>query len=133
MSQAFLPGDETWYAIDSPTTSFSAVFEDDGETGYFYAYDRAGKNGQGQILDACHIYNVRSVRDREVESEVEVIWTPDGLCAALLINDYPHAVLDFARHRGYCRSNFPPPTGPLGAEGQERLAWSDDLLAPFTA
>jgi hypothetical protein len=49
--QTFLPGDETWYASDSPVTSYSAVFEDDGETGYFYAYDRAAGDDD-PILDA---------------------------------------------------------------------------------
>jgi len=39
--QQFLPGDETWYATDSPASTYSAVFEDDGGTAYFYAFERA--------------------------------------------------------------------------------------------
>jgi hypothetical protein len=50
MGHTFLPGDEAWYATDSPTSQFSAVFEDDGDTGYFYAWDRARE--EGSILDA---------------------------------------------------------------------------------
>ena len=106
------------------------MFEDDGDTGYVYAYDR---DGGGKILDACQIYNVRNVTDREIESEVEVVWTTDGLRAALMLNAYPHAVLDFASRRAYCRTNFPPPSGPWGAELSERALWRDDLLAPFEA
>ena len=34
------------------------MFEDDGDTGYVYAYER---DGGGKILDACQIYNVRNV------------------------------------------------------------------------
>jgi hypothetical protein len=128
MAAVLTPGTPTFYARDSATSSFSGVFEDDGNTGYFYAYDRAAP-GNARILDACHIYNVASVADRGGPSELEIIWTRDGLKAALLINDYAHAVIDFGARRAYCRSNFPPPTGQWRAEG--RLPWDDALLADF--
>ena len=128
MAAAFTPGEEAFYASDSPTSSFSGVFEDDGQTGYFYAYDRAAPN-DARILDACHIYNVTNIVDRDRPSEVEVIWTDDGMKAALLINDYAHAVIDFEARRAYCRTNFPPPTGPWRAEARAR--WNDALLAAF--
>ena len=130
MPKSFLPGDTTWYASDSPSAHYSAVFEDDGDTGYFYAYDR-GTSGGGAILDACHIYNVRSVVDREVPSEVSVIWTPDGLKAALLLNGQPHSVLDFAARRGYCRSNWPAPKGPWRSAASTRAPWNEAPLAAF--
>ena len=128
MAVSFTPGDKTFYASDSLSSSFSGVFEDDGDTGYFYAYDRAAPEDD-RILDACHIYDVARVADRDRRSEVEVVWTDDGLKAALLINDYPHAVVDFRARRAYCRSNFPPPTGPWLAE--TRAPWDDALLADF--
>ena len=128
VASVFTPGEETFYASDSPTSSFSGVFEDDGQTGYFYAYDRAAPD-DARILDACHIYNVANVVDRDRPSEVAVIWTADGMKAALLINDYAHAVIDFGTRRAYCRTNFPPPTGPWRAEA--RIPWSDALLAVF--
>ena len=105
----------------------SGVFEDDGATGYFYAYDRS-KN-ESPILDALHIYNVRNVSDREVPSVVDIIWSTDGLKAALLINDYAHAVIDFEGKRAYCRTGFPPPTGAWRAD--EREPWNDGLLEWF--
>ena len=37
--QTFTVGNEVWFAVDSPGGRYSAFFEDDGETGYFYAYD----------------------------------------------------------------------------------------------
>jgi hypothetical protein len=77
LGQEFIPGDETWYASDSPTSSFSGIFEDDGQTGYFYAYDRSQE--ASPILDAVHIYDVRNVRDREIPSVVEIIWSADRL------------------------------------------------------
>ena len=128
MSVSFTPGEKAFYASDSPSSSFSGVFEDDGDTGYFYAYDRAAPEDE-RILDACHIYDVARVTDRNRRSDVEVVWTDDGLKAALLINDYAHAVVDFRVRQAYCRSNFPPPTGPWRAE--TRVPWSDALLADF--
>jgi hypothetical protein len=128
VSATFTPGEETFYASDSPTSSFSGVFEDDGETGYFYAYDRAAPE-DARILDACHIYTVANVVDRDRPSQVEVIWTKNGLKAALLINDYAHAVIDFEARRAFCRSNYPPPTGPWRAEVRD--PWDDGVLAAF--
>src|SRR5690242_18756416 len=68
MGQRYLPGDETWYASDAPVGSYSVVFEDDGETGYFYAVERRGD--QPHILDAVQIYAVRNVVDREIPSHL---------------------------------------------------------------
>jgi hypothetical protein len=106
------------------------VFEDDGQTGYFYAYERSldGKGG-GKILDACHIYDIRNVVDREIASEAAIIWTTDGLKAALLLNGNAHAVLDFAGGCGYCRSNWPPPGGAW--QSALRAPWTDELLNQF--
>jgi len=124
MSQRFFPGEETWFASDSPVGSFRAFFEDDGETGYFYAYDRSLVDRA--VLDAVHIYNASSVVDRERESVVEILWSIDGLKAALLINDYPHAVIDFATRCAYCRTGF-----PAAANGWTRGTWTDDLMNLF--
>ena len=111
----------------APTGHFSAVFEDDGETGYFYAIDRAAK-GQS-IQDAVHIYNVASVTDKDKASTVRIGWTADGSKVALLINDYPHAVFDFEAQQGYCRSGFPPPgVGPWSQQGHE---WNEACVSLF--
>jgi hypothetical protein len=126
VGHSFTPGEETFHASDSPVSSFSAVFEDNGDTGYFYAYDRAAPE-DARILDACHIYDAADVVDRDRRSEVTIFWSRDGLKAALLINDYAHAVIDFRARRAYCRSNFPPPTGQWRAE--VRIPWNDALLA----
>lgn len=125
MKVRFRPGAEAWIASDSATSSFSGVFEDDGETGYFHAYDRG--NPENPILDAVHIYNVASIvdRDRTIDSEAEVRWSTDGLKAGLLINDYLHAVIDFEQCRAYCRTNCPPPGGAW--EAPQREPWNDSL------
>ena len=56
-------GEETVVTSDSPAAEYAVVFEDDGETGYLYGVDMAGKDSQ--ILDGLHIYNVSNVVDRD--------------------------------------------------------------------
>ncbi len=91
------------FPCDSPR--HSAFFEDDGESGYFYALDLS-RTGD-MILDAIDIYNVENVVDRDRPSQVEIVWSKDGSRCALLINNYPHAAFDFAARRRYCRTEFP--------------------------
>ena len=123
MRESFFPGKETWYASDSPTGPFATVFQDDGDTGYYYAHDLADG---GRILDALHIYNVPAVVDRDQASFAEIVWSPDSLKAALLINEHPHAVIDFAERRSYCRTGFPSPPPDWN-----RGLWREDLLELF--
>ncbi|WON78120.1 DUF2251 domain-containing protein [Serratia sp. UGAL515B_01] len=91
----------------TPEGPFAAVFEDNGETGYFYALD--GDIDGNAIQDALHIYNAADVSDRHMPSDVKVGWSEDGKKCVLLINGYPHGVFDFETKNGYCRSAFPPP------------------------
>ena len=121
-------GHEIVVASRSPTAEFEVVFEDDGTTGYFYGVDSSSK--EIQILDAMHIYNVASVVDKARPSLVQVAWSEDGLKAALFINGYAHAVFDFAATRGYCRTNFPPPSG-TGTWTAFDHEWSDSALDLF--
>jgi len=125
MKERFRPGNKVWVASDSYCSSFSAVFEDDGETGYFYAYDR--DRSDKPILDAVHVYDVDHVaaRDRKSDCEAEIFWSTDGMKAGLLINDYLHAIIDFGARRAYCRSNYPPPGGHWTSP--QREPWRDEL------
>lgn len=91
----------------APEGQYMTVFEDDGETGYFYAVDAAIPENE-QIQDAVHIYNVADVTDRHLFSIVKIGWSLDNAKAVLLINDYAHAIFDFEARRGFCRSGFPP-------------------------
>ena len=123
---AFYPGHEAYLDSKSTVNSFAVVFEDDGTTGYFYALDTA-KDGQ-MILDAVHIYNADSVTDKDRSSVAKIIWSASGEQAALLINEYPHAVFDFAAKRGYCRTGYPPPSPKWSSEGHE---WDDAAMKFF--
>lgn len=102
--------------------NYHLIFEDNGETGYLYAYDT---NVEQPILDALHIYNVHDVSDKEIPSLFQIVWSSDGLKGVLLINDYPHAVFDLENRRGYCRTNFPTPDPKFTIHSHE---WHDDCL-----
>lgn len=104
-------------ATDGP---FVVVFEDDGDTGYFYALDQSQPDQP--IQDALHIYNVADVADKRLPSMVELGWSSDNQKAVLLINGYTHAIFDFAAKRGYCRTGFPRPSASSGWQGHD---WDD--------
>ena len=108
---------------NSSSRPFSATFEDDGETGYFYACDRS--RPESPILDAVHIYNASQLASRGEHSTAQIIWSPDGLKAGLQINGHLHALLDFSARRAYCRTNFPPPSGAWAASARE--PWCEQL------
>jgi len=119
-------GTETFFESASPEGRYTVVFEDDGQTGYFYALDM-DKEGN-PIVEALHIYNVASVVDKDISSTLQIVWSADGLKSMLLINDYPHAVFDFEANRGYCRSGFPPPNEEWTQYDNE---WDDSALELF--
>ncbi len=121
-------GTDAFVPSDPPNGRWSCVFEDDGETGYFYACDlqRPNKN----ILDAVHVYNVSNVVDRDLLSTVQIVWSTDGSKCALLINQYAHAVFDFIAKRGHCRTNFPNfPENPDSDWLAADHAWSDEAAS----
>lgn len=119
-------GVETVVQCDSSIGRYQAVFEDDGETGYFYALDT--EKADNPILDALHIYNVQSVADKDEPSELHLIWFGDGMKAALFINSYPHAIYNFADAVGCCRTGFPPP-----ADASKTHEWDESQMAHFFA
>jgi hypothetical protein len=109
----------------SPSAEFKVVFEDDGETGYFYGLDPS--RGAEPVVDALHIYNVTTVTDRPA-LVLQVAWSASGQQAALLINSRPHAVFDFSSKRGYCRTGFPPPNASWTSHSHD---WDDAALNAF--
>ena len=111
----------------SVNETFCAVFEDDGDTGYFYALDLSA--GGNKIQNAVNIYNVKDVKDKEIPSEIKICWSQDGLKTLLVINNYPHAVFDFSSKTGYCRTGFPSPNIKSGWTGHN---WSDSAINLFS-
>lgn len=114
---------------DSPDGRFAVVFEDDGETGYFYAVDTDVEDGS-PVQDALQVYEVAQVTDSDLPSQLEIGWSDDGAKAVLLLNDHPHAVFDFDRRQGWCRLDYPPASGQ-GTWSRDGHAWSDEAEALF--
>lgn len=107
----------------APEGMLAAVFEDDGQTGYFYALDESAEGNP--IQDAVHIYNVEDISDGHIPSEVKIGWSEDSQKCVLLINGYPHGAFDFVGKNGYCRSGFPPPINKVwSVSGHE---WCDSV------
>ncbi len=104
--ETYLVGTEFYIDSVSENGNNAVVFEDDGETGYFYALDLS--NSQQEIKDTVHIFNVKDVIDKEKPSEIKIGWSENGQIAILQINNYPHAVFDFLLKQGYCRTGLPP-------------------------
>jgi hypothetical protein len=121
-------GSDTYFESVSPQGRYGVVFEDNKDTGYFYALDMNRNGQENPILDALHIVNVQSVVDRDIPSTLQIAWSDDGLKAALIINKYLHAVFDFEAKRGYCRSSFPPPDERWTEHGHQ---WDDSVMELF--
>ena len=125
---SFFPGKEVVVESVSPQEKWAVVFEDDGDTGYLYALDlKAQEEGRNPIQEALHIYDVAGVTDIDIESVASIIWSADGAKACLLINQYPHAVVNFLGQRGYCRTNFPRPL----KWKEHDFKWDDSVLEYF--
>lgn len=103
--------------------SRAVVFEDNEETGYFYAIRR--ENGM-EILDALHIYDVASIVDKHIPSTLKILWTEDKLKVFLSINNYYHAAFDFRNQAGYCRNAFPNSRSPWTKVEEREL--TDQLI-----
>ena len=93
--------------LDTVNTADSAgvIFQDDGTTGYFYAIRPAAEL---LLLDALHVYDVADVADQEKPVTAQLFWNAEETAAALIINGYCHALYDFERQAGFCRTAFPP-------------------------
>lgn len=126
VSETLIVGTETVLESDAPDDSRGVVFEDDGETGYFYARDYSVPDQL--FVDALHIYSVRGVTDREKPSKLHILWSSDYRYAALIINQYPHAAFDFVEKIGYSRDSFPDPDPRTGWSHEP---WSDELRNVF--
>jgi len=118
-------GDKLVMQMDAPSHEASVVFEDDGDTGYFYALAPNGSGGL-ELLDALHVYNAEAdLRGTDLRLEIE--WSEDSKLAALRVNASMWALYDFNAQMGWSRSNFPPPPGKW-RNGEPRPEWDDALV-----
>lgn len=107
--KSFTPGEDTFVESVSSENNYAVVFEDDADTGYFYALELTpGTDGQ-RILDALHIYTVEDIVEDPGQWHLKIIWSRDWLKCALIINGHCHALFDFENQGGYNLNEFPPP------------------------
>jgi len=121
-----LIGEASFIESNASEGNYSVVFEDDGDTAYFYAAERTGEPDGLRILDALHIYNADEIAEEEKQAVLAIIWSKDWLKCALVINNYCHAVFDFAAQGGYNRNEFPPPN-EFWTQGDRTL--TDEMIA----
>ena len=123
--QATQIGEKLVLQVDAPSRLLTVVFEDDGDTGYFYALT-PGADGKLELLDALHVYNAEAdLRGKDIQ--LEIVWTDDSQLAGVRVNASLWALFDFAAQSGWSRSNFPPPAGRWRMS-DERPAWDDALI-----
>jgi hypothetical protein len=110
----------------SPSGAHAVLYEDDGDTGYFYAVEPSPEGME--MLDALHLYNAEQDL-RGVDCRIELVWSADGNKAGLRINGTLWAAFDFEHEQGRCRTNFPPPSGRW--KMASRPPWSDAVVRQF--
>ncbi len=105
-SLTFTPG-RAFLSSNSTTVPWTAVFEDEGPAGYFYACDRSRETQEESIMDAMLIYNTSALQEPGRERIASIQWSRDGQQAVLYLDGSAQALIDFAAHQSFCRSNFP--------------------------
>jgi hypothetical protein len=146
--QQWIPGEDLFIESFSPENSYGVVFEDDGQTAYFYAVEK-DKEGTGlRVLDALHIQETDMEKGIDgnladgnlVEGNLAegnlaeankkpnrllIVWSRDWLKSALVIDGFCHALFDFEAKSGYNINEFPPPN-EFWTQGNRKL--SDELM-----
>ena len=132
--QHFTVGEDFFVESFSPENYFGVVFEDDGETGYFYAVEKDPQGPGLKVLDALHIYEAGDAdqpgmseegQPAKLPSKLLIIWSKDWLKCALILDGCCHAIFDFKAHGGYSINEFPPPN-EIWTQGERKL--TDDLV-----
>jgi len=131
-SLTFKPG-RAFLSSNSPAPPWTAVFEDEGPAGYFYACDRSQETHEHSIMDAMLIYNGSSLDDRERERIASIQWSRDGMRCVLYLDGAAQAMLDFAAKLSFCRSNFPNFLEDDPRWRKTSHAWDDEALRRFEA
>ncbi|MBQ4025914.1 MAG: DUF2251 domain-containing protein [Treponema sp.] len=128
----FIPSKE--YFLDSvdKKKKYGVVFEVDEETAYFYAVKMIkGTPNTDGILDACHIYNVKDLKDGNTISTIKIDWSDNYKYALLFINEYVHAIFDFKHKQGYCRTGFPKLENKESGWSKKNKLLDEKLLEQF--
>jgi len=141
LERQWTPGEDLFAESFSPESPYGVVFEDDGQTAYFYAVEK-DKEGTGlRVLDALHIRETGLESEEAGEgsgfnqvgeevapspgatpkpSRLQIVWSKDWMKSALVIDGLCHALFDFIAHGGYNINEFPPPN-EFWTQGDRKL------------
>jgi len=124
LERQWTPGEDLFAESFSPESPYGVVFEDDGQTAYFYAVEK-DKEGTGlRVLDALHIRETGGELAEEgaapKPSRLQIVWSKDWMKSALVIDGLCHALFDFIEHGGYNINQFPPPN-EFWTQGDRKL------------
>jgi hypothetical protein len=132
-SLTFTPG-RAFLSSESPAVPWTAVFEDEGPAGYFYACDRSQETQENSIMDAMLVYTVSALADPTSERIASVQWSRDGQQCVLYIDGNAQALIDFATHTSFCRTNFPNYLEEQGDRWRKHShLWDDAAFERFEA
>ncbi|HWB92661.1 MAG TPA: DUF2251 domain-containing protein [Puia sp.] len=125
--QQWTPGEDLFLESFSPENHYGVVFEDDGETAYFYAVEKDDEGAGLRILDALHIRESGEVSAAD-GTDLKIIWSRDWLKCALVLDSFVHALFDFGNQSGYNINEFPPPN-EFWTQGDRKL--TPELIQQF--
>jgi hypothetical protein len=129
------PGEDLFTESFSPESPYGVVFEDDGQTAYFYAVEKDKEGESLRVLDALHIRETGGeLAEEDAEepttaapatsaqkpSKLQIVWSRDWMKSALVIDGLCHALFDFIAHGGYNINEFPPPN-EFWTQGDRKL------------
>lgn len=125
LERQWTPGEDLFAESFSPESPYGVVFEDDGQTAYFYAAEKDAEGTGLRVLDALHIRetggeNAEPLDPAQPPSKLQIVWSRDWMKCALVIDGLCHALFDFIAHGGYNINEFPPPN-ELWTQGDRKL------------
>jgi hypothetical protein len=132
-SLTFTPG-RAFLSSNSPAVPWTAVFEDEGPAGYFYACDRSQQTQEHSIMDAMLIYTGSALEDATRERIASVQWSRDGQQCVLYLDGSAQAFIDFSARISFCRTNFPNYLQEQGDIWRKSShAWDEAAIERFEA
>jgi hypothetical protein len=132
-SLTFTPG-RAFLSSNSRVVPWTAVFEDEGPAGYFYACDRSQETQEHSIMDSMLVYNRASLADPDRERIASIQWSRSGEQCVLYLDGSAQAYIDFATRTSFCRSNFPNFLSEQGDTWRKSShAWDDNAIQNFEA
>ncbi len=128
------PGEDLFVESFSPESPYGVVFEDDGQTAYFYAVEKDKEGESLRVLDALHIRETGGEEEADEgsggelmerqaapkPSRLQIVWSRDWMKSALVIDGLCHALFDFLAHGGHNINEFPPPN-EFWTQGDRKL------------